>query len=799
MWIHDVRQALRLFRREPAFAAAAVLTLTLGIGANTALFAVVEAVLLRPLPFEQADRLVVLRHRDLQTGLTKPDIAIGDFVDLRARQQSLESLAAYGGFDSTYFGEGEPLHVEGAVVTPDALRALRLRPALGRLVEDGDAKAGAAPVALVSQEFWRTRLGSDPQLLTRSIQLGTVRRQVVGVLPAGFRFPGMPRTDVLVIQQMPAAAPSARRSSWTYGIGRLRPGITLTAAQAEMTALSQQFETEFPEQNRGSRYEALTLADSLVGDTRRPLLLLLAAVGFVLLIACANVGNLLLARALGRQQDISVRLALGARRSRLAAQMMTEGLALAFAGGLAGLLVASFAVPVLAVMVPNGAFIPGLERVGIDGRVLLFTLGVAMLSALVFSALACVGLLRPTAGIVSTQRRATMAPAERIAGSALVAAEIALAVVLLVGAGLTLRSFANLLAVETGFVSSGVLTAQLTLPDGQYGTNEARRAFYTRAFADIEALPGVEAVGAAMVTPMTGNNWSAPLQRVDRPVPAGQRPPEVGWQMASRGYFSSLRIPLRKGRLFEPRDATGAPVVIISEAAAARHFPGEEPLGHRIDLGDMKAEIVGVVGNIRRTSLADDPRADLYFPFEREQIPSITLFIRATGDPIASLPAVRAALARIDNRVVLYQTRTLSDIAEESAAVTRLATRLLGGFAIIAVLLAAIGIYGVMSYRVRRRTRELGTRVALGASPGHIIRLVLWHAGAIALAGVAIGGSAALVFAGALSSVLFGVTPWDPVTLVSAVVLLMCATAVASYLPARRAARIDPVSALASE
>jgi predicted permease len=286
---------------------------------------------------------------------------------------------------------------------------------------------------------------------------------------------------------------------------------------------------------------------------------------------------------------------------------------------------------------------------------------------------------------------------------------------------------------------------------------------------------------------------------VDRPVPAGQRPPEVGWQMASRGYFSALRIPLRKGRIFEPRDGTGAPVVIISEAAAQRYFPGEEPLGHRLDLGDMKAEIVGVVGNIRRTSLADDPRADLYFPFEREQIPSITVFIRATGDAVATLPAVRAAVARIDNRVVLYQTRTLSDIAEESAAVTRLATRLLGGFAVIAVLLAAIGVYGVMSYRVRRRTRELGTRVALGASPGHITRLVLWHAGVITLAGVAIGGCAALVFARALSSVLFGIALWDPMTLALAVVLLVCATGVASYLPARRAGRIDPVSALASE
>jgi putative ABC transport system permease protein len=799
MWTHDVRHAVRLFRREPAFAAAAVLTLTLGIGANTALFALVEAVLLRPLPFEQADRLVVLRHRDVRSGLTKPDIAIGDFVDLRARQRSFEALTGFSGFQSTFFGEGEPLRVEGAVATPDVLRALRLQPARGRLLQEGDAREGAAPVALVSYEFWRTQLGSDPQALTRSIRLGTTDRMVVGVLPPGFRFPAMPKTDVIVTQALPAAPPAQRRAGWIYAIGRLRPGETLARAEAELAAISRQLELEFPDQNRGSRYEALALRDALLGNTRRPLLLMLAAVGFVLLIACANVGNLLLARALGRQQELALRLALGASRRRLVVQVLTEGLALALAGGLAGVAVAWRAAPVLAAFVPNASSVPGLEQVDINAGVLLFAFAAAVASALMFSAIACVSLSRADNGSLAGERRGTMTPAARMAASGLVAAEIALAVVLVVGAGLTLRSFANLLAVDPGFTPTGVLTVQFVLPAGRYDQDEARRLFYTRAFAEIDALPGVETVGAAMVTPLTGNNWTVPLQRVEHPIRAGERPPEVGWQLASEGYFRALRIPLRAGRLFDARDATGAPVVIISEAVAARFFAGEEPVGRRLSLGDMEAEIVGVVGNIRRASLTDDPRADLYFPFERVMSPSTTLFIRASGDPIAALPAVRAAVRRLEPHAVLYETRTLSHIAEESAAVTRLATRLLGGFAVIALLLAAIGVYGVMSYRVRRRTRELGTRLALGASPRDITRLVLLQAAAIAAVGLAVGTAAALAFARTLSSLLFGVAPWDPATLATAVALLAAATLAASYLPARRAGRVDPVSVLTAE
>jgi predicted permease len=796
MWIHDLRHALRLLRREPGFAGAVVLTLAVGIGATTALFALVEAVLLRPLPFDRADRLVVLRHRDVNTGLTKPDIAIGDFLDLRARQQSLESLAGFNAFHSTFFGEREPLRVDGVSATADALRALRVEAASGRILEDGDSREGAA-AAMVSDEFWRTQLGSDPRVLTRSIVLGSTRHIVVGVLPAGFRFPGMARTDVVVAHSLPTVAPGQRRAGWIYALGRLRPDATLAGLQAEMAALSQQFESEHPGQNRGSRYEALDLRDLLVGDARRPLLLLMAAVAFVLLIACVNVGNLFLARTLGRHRELAVRLALGASRRQLVEQVLAEGIVLALAGAAAGLGLAAAAAPILATLVPGGPM-PALEQVGIGNRVLLFALGAAAASALLFSAIASAGLIRVEHQGMVAERGATMTPGTRVAASALVALEIAMAAVLLTGAGLTLRSFSKLLAVDPGFTVSGVLTMQLSLPDGRYRDDGARAAFYRTAFDEIGALPGVETVGAAMVTPLTGNNWTAPLLRVDRPVRAGERPPEVGWQLASAGYFRALGIPLRAGRLFEPADATGGPVVILSESVIARHFPGEAAIGRRIRLGDLEAEIVGVVGDIRRASLSDQPRADLYFPFERVMSPSTTLFVRVTGEPLAALPVLRAAIRRLEPHAVMYETRTLSDVAEDSAAVTRLAMRLLTGFAAVALLLAAVGIYAVMAYGMRRRRREIGTRVALGASRARIVLMVLRQAAVITAVGLMAGTVAAIGLARALSPLLFDVTPWDPATLLGGAAVLTGVALAASYLPARRASRVDPVSVLAS-
>lgn len=795
---YEIRQALSLFRKEPGFAAAAVLTLVVGIGANVALFGLVEAVLLRPLGYDRAGDLVMLRHRDLRSGLAKPDVAIGDFLDLRARQRSLESLSGYGGYQTTYLGGAQPRRVEGALVTPDTLRALGVRPSLGRLLGEGDAVQGAASVAMVSHEFWRTELGSDERVLSRTLQLGPSRVAIAGVLPAGFRMPGMPVTEIVVAQALPAAAPAARKSGWIYALGRLRAGRSVADAAAEFTALSQQFEREHPTDNTGSRYEVLSMRDALVGDTRRPLLLLFGAVAFVLLMACTNVGNLMLARALGRQHEIAIRMALGASRGRLARQVLAEGLALALAGGAVAVAVAWYVTPAAAALVPDAVLVPGLDDVSVNPAMLLFALGASIVTALLFASVACLGITREAAA-APRERHGTTAPRARRAASTLVVVEVALAVVLLAGASLTLRSFANQLAVNPGFDPTDVLTVQLALPAGRYESDDARRGFYMRAFENVRALPGVSAAGAAMVTPLTGNNWTAPLQRVDRPVPAGERPPEVGWQLASRGYFESLRIPLRTGRLFEPADASGPPVVIVSQSVADRHFAGEAVLGRRIDLGDAQAEIVGVVGDIRRASLTDAPRADLYFPFERMMTPSTTMFVRSSGDAASTLAAIRRAVHAIEPHAVVDRPQTLAHIAAESAAVARLAAWLLGAFASIALLLAVVGVYGVMSYRVGRRTRELGTRVALGATPGAIVGLVLRQAVVLLAAGLGIGAVGALAFGNALAGLLYDVAPHDPVSLATAALLLGAASLAASCVPARRAARVDPVKALAAE
>ncbi len=503
--------------------------------------------------------------------------------------------------------------------------------------------------------------------------------------------------------------------------------VTIEQATSDLAALSRQFEQEFAQQNQGSLYYPQSLRDGLLGDTKRPLLLLLAAVGFVLLIACANVGNLLLARSLARQQEVAMRLALGAGRRRLVSQILTEGLVLALAGGLAGIVVAWWAAPVLASLVPQATPIPGLDQVGINPRVLLFSLLASIAAAIIFSTVACVALTREGArAALAGQRRVTMTAGARRAASALVSAEVTLAVVLLIGAGLTLRSFANLIAVNPGFNAQGVLTVQIGLPSGRYADPPARRAFYDRAFAALEQLPEVETVGAAVVTPLTGNNWTVPLQRPEHPVPSGQRPPDVGWQQASGGYFRALQIPLRSGRLFDARDTDKSPaVVIISDAIAQRYFAGEDAVGKRVRIGDGDAEVVGVVGDIRRAALNDTPREDMYFPFERQAGNSIGLFIRTTGDPLTAFPAIRSTIRALEPQVVLFETRTLADLAAQSAAVARLAMQLLTGFA----SRRAVALGGGYLRRdvVQRPATDTGAGDAFGAgrqprrhrAPGH--------------------------------------------------------------------------------
>ena len=798
MVIQDVRRALRLFRLEPGFAAAAVMTLALGIGANTALFAVVEAVLLRPLPVAGADQLVILKHRALATGLSKEFIAIGDLLDFRNRVRTLEQVAVYNSFQNTLFGDDEPMRVEGLSLTPDGLAALKLQPVMGRLFDAAEARPGAQPVVLISHELWQTRFGSDPHIVTRSVQIGAARRLVVGVMPPGFHFPPGATTHVIVPMVLPATPPPQRQNGWIPALGRLRAGETIASANAEFLALSNEFEKSYPDQNRGTRYYVEPLRDALVGDTKRPLLLLLGAVGFVLLIACVNVGNLLLARSLARRQEMAVRTALGASWPRLASQLLVEGLVLALAGCVVGVAIGWQLAPALAAMVPETARVPGLRDVGVNLTVIAFSAGASILSALLFGGIACLGLARnEQRSALAVTRGTTLTGGARRAASLLVMAEIALAGILLVGAGLTLRSFANLIATDPGFRTDNVLTLQMVLPTARYQTAPARADLYARAFTALRALPGVEHVGVAAVTPLTGNNWTIPFERVDQPPPAGARPPDVGWQAASGGYFQALQIPLLAGRLFDDRDAA-APIAaaIISESIAREYFANESPLGRRLRAGPNELEIVGVVGDIRRGALSDRPRADMYLAFTRFADAVSTVFIRTTGDPLLAYPVVRAALRTLEPNIMVMRPRTMEEVASASTATTRLAMRLLAGFAAVALALAAIGIYAVMAYSVRRRMRELGTRVALGASRTDIVKLVMREGGTITIAGVIAGLGAGLFAARSLSALLYGVPASDPVALTAAAILLSVTAMAACYVPARRASRIEPARTL---
>ena len=767
MLAYHFRHALRLLVRERAFTAATVLTLGLGVGANTAIFAVVEAVLLRTLPYEDAGALVTLNHRDQRTGITKEFIAIGDYVDLSSQQAAFSAMGVYGGQQATVFNMGEPFRLSALLATSGALDALGVKPVLGRGLEPGDTRPGAAKVAILGHQTWEQRFGSDAGVVGRGIRLGSDDYQIVGVAPRGFHFPPQSPTELILPFTTPLQAPAGRKNGWVFAVARLKPGVTLDAAQANLATLSRQFEEQFPRDNQGSQYFAVPLRDALVGNSKSALVLLLAAVGVVLLIACANVANLLLARLLARRREMAVRLALGADRRQLAAQLLSESLVLAIAAGAVGVLIAQWGARALVAMIPQSVTVPGLADVRLNGTVLAFTLGISVVTALVFGLISAITVRAESgAGALVAQSRVTMGRSARRAASALVLAEVALAIVLLVGAGLVLRSFAKLASVDPGFRVDHVLTVGVVVPADRYRGEAARQAFYNRAVPAIRALPGVVASGHAQVVPLTGNNWTVPFERTDRPVTGDQRPPDVGWHAANGGYFTAMQIPLLSGRLFTDADAPDTPkVVIVSQAIEKRFFQGESAVGRTVKLGDDTFEIVGVVGDVRRAALTDEPRADMYFSSEQGPAAAATWFVRTSGDPARVLPEIQAAIRTIEPLAVFGRPRTLQEIAGESIQIVRLALWLFAIFAAIALVLAAVGIYGVMSYVIRQRTREIGMRVALGASRRDILWLVMRQGTIIAAAGTAIGLAVGVTAARSLGGLLYGVAIWDPATL----------------------------------
>jgi putative ABC transport system permease protein len=799
MFVYHLRHAIRLLARERAFTAAAVLTLALGVGANAAVFAVVEAVLLRPLPYPEAGALVTINHRDQRTGITKEFIAIGDYVDLATQQSAFSAMGAYGGRAATVFNLGEPFRAAALLATSGAFDALGVTPVLGRGLAPADSRPGAVKVAVLGYQLWQQRFGSDAGVVGRGIRLGADDYQIVGVAPQGFHFPPHSPTELILPLTVPLQAPAGRKNGWTFAVGRLKSGTTLEMAQANLAALSRQFEQQFPRDNQGSQYFAMPLRDALVGSSKRALVLLLGAVGVVLTIACANVANLLLARSLARRREMAVRLALGADRGQLAAQLLAESLVLAIAAGAIGVMMAQWGSQALVAMVPKSVTVPGLADVRLNGTVVAFTLAISVATALLFGLISAITVRSESgAGALVAPSRVTMGRSARRAASALVLAEVALAIVLLVGAGLVWRSFAKLTAVDPGFQFSQVMTVTAIVPADRYQNAAALQSFYDRAVPAVRNLRGVVAVGHAQVVPLTGNNWTVPFERADQPTRGDQRPPDVGWQAATGGYFTALRIPLLSGRLFTAGDRPGGPrVVIVSQAIEQRFFAGESAVGRTVKIGDGTAEIVGVVGNIRRAALSDEPRADMYFSSEQGPANIATWFVRTEADPAQLLPDIQSAIRVIEPRALFVAPRPLAAIAAESMQVARLALWLFGMFAVIALSLAAVGIYGVMSYVIRQRTREIGTRLALGATRADIVWLVMRQGAAIAVGGTMIGLAAGVLAARSLGTLLYGVPAWDPATLAIAATVLVATILSACYLPARRAALVDPARTLA--
>jgi len=794
--VQDLRYAARRLGRAPAFTLAAVATLALGIGANTAMFSVVRAVLLRPLPYAEPDRLVRVRR-----GSSAPDLR-----DLTAQSRTCEGFA---GYRPQFFDvPGEPLaeRLDGALVTGDALVLLGTKPALGRVLTADDDHVGAEKVVVVSDRFWRQRLGADPGAVGRTFRFVTGTYRVVGVLPAGFELPEA-KADVYA-SEWPESAPEAeaRGAHTLLGLARLRPGVTLAQAQAEADAIAQRLAALYPIENRDRQYVLTPMHDFIVQNVRAALLLLFGAVGFVLLIAGVNVVNLLLARAADRQREMAIRASLGAGRGRLLRQLLVESVLLSAVGGLAGLLVGSWGLGIIVGLGQDQ--IPALESVRLDPWVLAFTAGVSVLTGVLFGlAPGWQAAGRSVAPELKDGARSIDAPGRERIRRLLVASEIALSVILLAGAGLLLRSLHHLQSVDPGFQPERLLTFNLTLPMNPYRDIPRRTLFFESVLDRVRALPGVTSVAATSELPFDpGKVPQNFIIEGEPPVEPG-REPDVMSRGVSTGYLRTLGIPLRQGRDLDATDTASAePVGIVNEAAARTLFHGGDPIGRRVAWARAEPRVwirvVGVAGDVRGDGLDAEDTPALYTPMAQEPRPWRTwmnVVVRSSVAPAALTESIKREVGRVDKDVPVTRVRAMNDLVQGSFADRHFTLALLGAFAVVAVVLAGVGIYGVMAYAVSRRTREIGLRMALGARAQDVMRLVLGQTMGVTLLGIAVGLGGALALRRIVASMLFGVGPGDPATLLLVALMLALVALAAGFVPARRAARVDPSIALRAE
>jgi putative ABC transport system permease protein len=817
--LQDIRYGARMLLKNPGITFVVILALALGIGANTAIFSVVDTVLLRPLPYPEADRLVFLN--ETSKAMEEISVSYPNFSDWRNQNQVFEKLGVYNRASYNLTGSGEAERIVTGQVSADLLAALRANPLLGRLFTNDEDKPGGTPVVILSYPLWQRRFGGQPAILNQQLTLNSKSYTVIGIMPESFQFPS--RAEMWVpVGQLSGDATWLMRGNHPglYGVARLKPRVTFAQAKAEMDIIGANLEKQYQDSNAGNGIGLHPMLEVFVGDIRRPLWVLFAAVAFVLLIACANIANLLLARAQSRQKEMAIRSAMGAGRWRIARQLLTESVLLALVGGTLGMLVAQWGIKLILYISPDA--IPRSKEISLDWRVFAFTIGLSFVTGLLFGLVPAL-----QAGVVDVHEtlketgRGTSS--KHWLRSSLVVVEVGTTLVLLVGAGLMIRSFYRLQKVNPGFSYDHLTSFSVSLPRKKYVETEQREQFFNRLLENMRALPGVEATAAASGLPLGNNGWQTSFVVDGRPRPPRDQTPLMEACLVTTDYFKAMNIPVKSGRVFESRDNRSwiagkdlsklddderqmAPLnsIVIDEEFARTYWPGEDAVGKRIAMGSEKdprfLTVLGVVGRVKMEGLStDSKRVQGYFPFAQIPNGGMTVIIKAAGDPNQLIAAVRQQVKAIDPDQPIYSVRTMDDIRAESVAPERLNLTLLSIFAGIALVLAVVGIYGVMSYSVTQRTHEIGIRMAIGAQPRDVFRMIIRQGMMLALIGVGIGLVGAFGLTRLMASMLFGVEPTDPATFAAIALLLTTVALVACYIPGRRATKVDPVVSLRYE
>ncbi|MEK6407637.1 MAG: ABC transporter permease [Acidobacteriota bacterium] len=801
--LQDIRYGFRTLLRSPGLTAVAIIALALGIGANTAIFSVVNAVLLRPLAYRDADRLVMVWETNPKFNIRTGVVSYPAFRDWKEQNQVFESMVACGGQSFNLAADDEPERISGMRVSPEVLEFVGSTPTLGRGFLSEEEQPGKNRVVLLSHALWQRRFGSDPDVIGKPVTLNTESYTIIGVLAPDFLAPSgwvLSKADVLV----PLVVDNERRSYYLTVMARLKPGVPLGRAQTEMDSVAAGLAEQYPDTNRDRGVHLVPAHEHVVGRSRPALMIFLGVVAFVLLIACVNVANLLLARAAVRQKEIAIRSALGAGRSRLVRQLLTESILLAVAGGVAGLLLTLWGIDLLVAIMPDT--IPRVREINIDSRVLGFTLAVSMISGVVFGLVPALQASKPdlNESLKEGGRTASAGMRRNRIRSLLVVSEVALALVLLIGAGLMIKSFIRLLQVDPGFDRRNTLTMLIALPRQRYSKSEQQRAFFEQVIERVGALPGVEAAGVVNSLPLSQSQEGRYFAIEGDTRPVDDVDPASGYRTASPGYFRAMGIPLLSGRFFSERDnqiASGA--VIINQEMARRFFSDVDPIGKRIKFSTRSdarwSEVVGVVGDVNHLGLDEERHSELYAAYLQRPAASMYLAVRTATDAGSAARAIRSEVRGIDKDQPVHDVLTMEDRLSESVAARRFPMLLLSIFAVVALVLAAAGIYGVVSYSVTQRTHEIGVRMALGAQTSDVLRVVLRQEMALVLIGIAIGLIGAFLLTRVMTGLLFGVSATDPLSFVLLSVILTGVALGACFVPARRATKVDPMVALRYE